>query len=255
MKMLSAEQTTANLERFKSLVKEHFSTDEERIFKLNKLIDHFEDRLLLAPASSKEHYHGSHPGGYLEHCLNVYDIAMDMAKTWSKYSKAIDYTLDEVAFIALFHDLGKLGDLEEEFYKPQDNDWRKMNMGEIYKINPKVVNMNGADRSLFTIQHFGIQLTQNEWITIRIHEGLYDEGNETYLKTMFKDNILKSHLPHLIHHSDMMASRIEYEEWKNSSDEKSEPVKTSKYQPKKTLADTLSTSDKDGKDLFAGLFK
>ena len=44
---------------------------------------------------------------------------------------------------------------------------------------------------------------------------MYDEGNSAYLKTPFETSVLKSHLPHLVHHSDMMATRIEYEQWKN----------------------------------------
>ena len=119
-------------------------------------------------------------------------------------------------------------------------------MGEIYKINPNVVNMNGADRSLYLLQHFGVQLTQNEWITIKIHEGMYEEGNAYYLKTMYENNILKSHLPHLIHHADMMASRVEYEQWKNiyskegALSRKKSSTTPKKYPTKKGLSDVMS---------------
>jgi hypothetical protein len=258
VKILTAEQQSKNFDIFESLIEKHFSKDKDRYTKIKKLVEHFEDRILTAPASSKEHYHGAHIGGYLEHCLNVYNIAMDMAIIWKKYSENINYTLDEVAFIALFHDLGKLGDIDEPFYLPQDNDWRRKNMGEIFKINPKVVNMNGADRSLYLLQAFDIKLTQNEWITIKIHEGLFDEGNEYYLKAMSESSIIKSHLPHLIHHSDIMAARIEYEQWKQSEEQSNKLVDapTPKFKQKPTLSDVMENKPiEDVNKLFDDLFK
>lgn len=244
MKKLTEQQILDNWTRFKDVVENTFTGDRKS--SLLKLLDHFSERMMLAPASSKEHYHCAHPGGYMEHVLNVYDISLDMAEIWKKYSSHIDYTPEELTLVVLFHDLGKIGDLTEDFYFPQDNDWRRNNLGEIYKVNPNVTNMNNADRSLYMLQHFGVQLTQNEWIAIKIHEGLFDEGNEHYLKTASDNNVIKSHLPHLVHHSDMMATRIEYEEWKNSAstkDVESQPKQvTKKYGTKKGLAETIANA-------------
>lgn len=242
MKQLTEEQIMANWNRFYDLVESTFTGKRKEM--LLKLTEHFQDRMLLAPASSKEHYHSAHPGGYLEHVLNVYDIAMDIATVWGKHSEHKDYTKEEITLIALFHDLGKMGDINEEFYQVQDNEWRRNNMGEIYKINNKLINMNGADRSLYILNHFGVQLTQNEWITIKIHEGMYEEANAQYLKTFYENNILKSHLPHLIHQADLLASRIEYEQWKYKY--KDEPVinvqstTQKKYATKKNFVKTVA---------------
>ena len=49
---------------------ESFNT-EERADKLNKMYDHFEDRIIYTPASSFEHFHNSFPGGYIDHVLRV----------------------------------------------------------------------------------------------------------------------------------------------------------------------------------------
>lgn len=257
MKQLSEEKILENWAKFSELVENSFAGD--RKIALLKLIEYFQDRMLLAPASSKEHYHGAHPGGYMEHVLNVYNIAMDLYKIWEKYSVSIDYTLEEIAMVTLFHDLGKMGDLTEEFYFPQDNDWRRQNMGEIYKINEKVVNMNGADRSLYILQHFGVQLTHNEWITIKIHEGMYEEANASYLKVMSENNIIKSHLPHLMHQADLTATRIEYEQWKNIDRKEistlTQKSTSKKYTTKKNFSGIMSEKTEnplanffDGKD-------
>lgn len=253
MKQLTEQQIMDNWNRFHGLIESTFTGNRKEM--LLKIADHFQDRMLLAPASSKEHYHNAHPGGYLEHVLNVYDIAMDLATVWGKYSEHKDYTKEEIALITLFHDLGKMGDVSEEFYQVQDNEWRRNNMGEIYKINKKLINMNGADRSLYILQHFNVQLTQNEWITIKIHEGMYDDANTTYLKTSFENSILKSHLPHLVHHADMMATRIEYEQWKNMyQDSLGTKVKSTqkKYPTKKNFVDTVS--NKTGTSLVDGFY-
>lgn len=254
MKQLTEEQIMENWKRFYELIESTFTGNRKDM--LLKIADHFQDRMLLAPASSKEHYHNAHPGGYLEHVLNVYDIAMDLATVWGKYSEHKDYTKDEIALVTLFHDLGKMGDVNEEFYQVQDNEWRRNNMGEIYKINKKLINMNGADRSLYILQHFGVQLTQNEWITIKIHEGMYDEANTYYLKTVFENSVLKSHLPHLVHHADMMATRIEYEQWKHKyQDSLGTQVKSTqkKYPVKKSFVDTLA--DKPKTSLVEGFYE
>lgn len=244
MKELTEQEILNNWQKFNNIVETTFTGD--RRDKISKLLEAFQDRMILAPASYKEHYHSAHPGGYMEHVLNVYHIAMDLYNIWTKYSSQIDYTIEELTLIALFHDLGKLGDVNEEFYLPQDNDWRKNNMGEIYKINEKVTNMNGADRSLYLLQEFGIHLSQNEWITIKIHEGLYDEANTYYLKTTSDNNVIKSNLPHLIHQADVIASRIEYEQWKHiyRLDSPKMIQKTGKreYPIKKTSTDTISQS-------------
>jgi hypothetical protein len=242
MKQLTEQQIVENWDKFLNLVENNFT--DVRKETLMKIVEHFQDRMMLAPASSKEHYHGAHPGGYIEHVLNVYNIAMDLFQVWQKYSDIIDYTLEEITLVTLFHDLGKMGDITEEFYFPQDNEWRRQNMGEIYKINDKIVNMNGADRSLYILQHFGIQLTQNEWITIKIHEGLYEESNSSYLKVMTENSILKSNLPHLMHQADVIATRIEYEQWKhiyrNEVSTLTQKPTSKKYTSKKNFSDIAS---------------
>lgn len=239
MKQLTEEQIIANWDRYYKLIESTFTGDRKT--KLLKMVDFFQDRMILAPASSKEHYHNAFPGGYIEHVLHVYDVAMDLKPIWAKYSGQTNYTDEEITLIALFHDLGKIGDEVNEFYMPQDNEWRRNTLGEIYKINPEIQNMNAADRSLYTLQKFGIELSQNEWITIKIHDGLYDEGNESYLKVMSDSNCLKSHLPHLIHQADIIAYRTEYEDWKYKYSQDTAVVqpKQKKYNTKKSLNETI----------------
>ena len=59
----------------------------------------------------------------------------------------------------IHHDLGKVGDLQHDYYIPQDNEWRRKNMGEIFKHNEKCEYMSVTDRH-FLLQHYNIPITK-----------------------------------------------------------------------------------------------
>ena len=69
MKELTPQQIQENWEKLRSLINETFAG--ERLDDLNKMYDYFEERMMLAPASGKEHFHNAHPGGYVEHVLHT----------------------------------------------------------------------------------------------------------------------------------------------------------------------------------------
>ena len=61
MKELTAEQIQENWQQLRNIITETF--EGERLEKLNEMYDYFEDRMVMAPASGKEHYHNAHVGG------------------------------------------------------------------------------------------------------------------------------------------------------------------------------------------------
>ena len=124
------------------------------------------------------------------------------------------YTKEELVFSALNHDLGKMGDEENESYIPQDDKWRKEKLGEDYKFNDRIPFASVPDRGLYLLQSHGIQYTFNEMITIQTHDGLYDEANKKYLMTYMPEQKPRTSLPYIVHQADLMAARIEFErEW------------------------------------------
>ena len=63
-------------------------------------------------------------------------------------------------------------------------------------------------------------MSENEFLAIKLTDGLYEDANKGYLMSYMDDFQLKTNLPHILHQGDMMASRTEYEEWKyNHSNE------------------------------------
>jgi hypothetical protein len=69
--------------------------------------------------------------------------------------------------------------------------------------------MRIAERSLFVLQKYGIQVSENEFLAIRLHDGLYEEANKQYYITYNKDTELRSNIAYILHQADLMASKIE----------------------------------------------
>ena len=200
MKELTPEQIQENWDKLIELVNDTF--EGERLEKLLEMYDYFEERMCLTPASGKEHFHNAYPGGYVEHVLHVTDLAQQIYSLWEKNGAVVDnFTVEEVIFAALHHDLGKVGNLAED------------NQGMIYKHNPRIEYMTITDRATWILQHFGIKMTENEYLGLRLTDGLYEEANKTYYMNWSKDNQLKSNIAYILHQADLMATKIEYNEW------------------------------------------
>jgi len=178
----------------------------------DKLIDMYErlaERVLTAPASSHSTRHNCFPGGYIDHVNRVTKVAIHLFNTWKELGANVsNYTLEEVVFAAINHDLGKVGSSTADYYVPNDSDWH-VKRGQIYKINPKLQFMKVPDRSTFLLQEFGVAYSENEYLAIKLHDGLYSKGNESYLMAGMPEFALKTDLPILIHHADHLSTLIE----------------------------------------------
>ena len=249
MKELTPEQIQENWTKLIELIKDTFPEDypDNRREKLLKMYHYFEERMCLAPASGKEHFHNAYAGGYVEHVLHVTDLAQQIYSLWEKNGATVDnFTVEEVIFAALHHDLGKVGNLAEDNYIHNDSDWHRKNQGLIYKHNPRIEYMTITDRATWILQHFGIKMTENEYIGLRLTDGLYEEANKTYYMNWSKDNQLKSNIAYILHQADLMATKIEYNEWQRGYDE----VKVEK---KENVKENTEKS-KRAHDLFKELF-
>lgn len=210
---LTAEEIAENWKVFLNYIDEHISSPRKE--KLLDFYKKFEDRLILMPAAHKKEYHNSFPGGYIDHVNRVIKCSLKVNKVWSEMGvDESTYTIEELVFSAINHDLGKMGDEEQDSYIPQDDKWRRDKLGETYKFNEKVPFASVPDRGLFLLQSHGVQYTFNEMITIQTHDGLYDEGNKKYLMSWTPGQKPRTSLPYIVHQGDLMAARIEFErEW------------------------------------------
>ena len=212
MKELTPEQIQENWDKLVELVNDTF--EGERLEKLLEMYDYFEERMCLAPASGKEHYHNCHAGGYVEHVLHVTSFAKQLDQLWRDNGATINFTMEELVFAALHHDLGKVGDLAEDYYTPNDSEWHRKNQGLVYRHNGNLQFMTVTDRALFLLQHFGINMTENEYLGLRLTDGLYEEANKSYYIGYTPDRGLKTNIAYILHQADMMATHIEFDQWK-----------------------------------------
>ena len=223
MKKLSADEIQNNWGKLIDTIEGFISDDRKP--QLLKFYEDFKERMMFAPASAKGHYHNAMPGGYVEHVLHIISHSLELKQIWEKNGAMINFTDEELVFAAMHHDLGKIGDLENEYYIPQTSDWHRKNRDEIYTHNPDLSYMKVPDRGLWLLQHYGVKVTEKEYIGIKLTDGLYDEANKSYLMSYNPDWALRSNMAYILHQADMMATHIEYDQWKRGNN-KSEPVNT-----------------------------
>lgn len=177
-----------------------------------KLIALYESRaetICTAPASSHTERHRCIPGGYIDHVNRVVSVALKLYDVWGKLgANQSNFTKEELVFAALNHDLGKIGSTSGDYYLENDSKWH-YEKGQHYKLNGDLQFMKVPDRSLFILQEYGISVTENEFLAIKLHDGLYGKGNESYYMATSYDFGLKTDLPILLHHADHLATLIE----------------------------------------------
>ena len=254
MKELSIKEIEHNWKKLRDIIENSF--DGNRLINLNKMYDYFEDRMCMAPASGKEHYHYAHVGGYVEHVLHIIDYALQIKGTWEKNGATINFTDEELIFAAMHHDLGKVGDLEHDYYIPNDSDWHRKNQGMLFKHNPKIEYMTVTDRALWLLQHFGVSMTQNEFIGLRLTDGMYEEANKSYYVAYQPERQLRANIAYILHQADMLATHVEYDEWKRGELQEEQKVEKSveKIKEAVTTEEVSEQLSEKSKDLFNELF-
>ncbi len=211
MKSYTEKQLEENYEKFLNLVRKACSSNPERLEKLLTMysMDELGPNLIISPASGNLNYHNAYEGGYIDHVMNVCKNALRMKKLYEEAGGSIDFTDEQLLFAALHHDLGKLGIKDELHYVPNDSKWHIENRGEVYKRNENIPFMTITDRTFFTLNHYGVQYSENEYFGIKLTDGLYDEDNEKYFKVYDTSKYLRSKIQYILHWADHMSTIIE----------------------------------------------
>ena len=140
---------------------------------VERLSESIGERLVLAPRGLTAE-DGGVPGGLLEFSLAVASAAKSMSKHFGSVKSLVK--------VSLLHELGKLGDLQEgaELFIPQESDWHREKLGQMYKYNDACSKMNVAHRTLWMLSHLGFELTREEWMAINVSQGLHLQENQFY---------------------------------------------------------------------------
>jgi hypothetical protein len=252
--MLEAEKIKLNWDIYRDRVNSLFDSRSEQ---LNRMYDEFEDRMMMMPASSIAHYHNAFAGGYVDHVLRVMDCAEKLYESWQDMGSDMSgYTVHEMLFAAMHHDLGKVGFPGDgnEVYQVETSDWHRKNMGRMYKHNENIPFTMVPDLSIFLLPKYNVPMSWTEYQAIKIHDGMYDDANKPYFVARSAQAKLKTNLPVLLHHADHMAAQIEFERWRNAKSETPKPVseksRTTKSNGLKNLAENNPEMEKSINDIF-----
>jgi hypothetical protein len=210
--MLNAEQISKNYEKHLKIVDTYIG---DRADGIKSMLHHMQETYMMAPASGKTWYHNAFPGGYVDHVNRVVQYAVEQHRLYIKMGGTVDYSEEQLVFAALFHDLGKIGDGDKPNYIPQTDKWRQDKLSEMYTFNPDLDFMLIPDRSLYILQKFGIKVDQKEFLGIRCHDGVFDKANEAYFFSHVESSRQKTALISVLHTADFLASKVEYDMWKN----------------------------------------
>ena len=108
----------------------------------------------------------------------------------------------------------------------------------MYTPNTELEFMLVPDRSLFTLQNYGIKTTKNEYLAIKLHDGVFVDGNKPYFFSNTPHSRMKTSIVNILHCADFLASKVEYDSWLASGGTTTQ--KTTKS--KSTMGKTVNSS-------------
>jgi hypothetical protein len=145
------------------------------------LCDELKDRLAAAPASTQTKFIAAFPGGLVSHSLNVLRVAKNVNEACKT---KIDS--DSIIITSLFHDVGKVGNADSDYYTEHQSDWHK-NRGIMYEINEELGNIPVSQRSLWWINGSGCPLSEDELAAIA---SLANVGQSTFASQFYNAPML-----------------------------------------------------------------
>jgi hypothetical protein len=157
-------------------IKDSYEALKNKVIVRKKEFDRFieflekETTWLISPASTK--FHLNKEGGLLEHSVKVTETLLKLRELL-----APQLSEESCVIVALFHDVGKVGMPGKPYYIPNENEWEVKNRNMKYKINPDVITMGIAVRSLYLVSRY-IPLSDSEAQAIAYHDGQYIPENK-----------------------------------------------------------------------------
>lgn len=145
--------------------------NEQLVDWLETFTDFFE-----APASAK--YHGAHPGGLLEHSLNVYHRLLEIAERDMLPADSVGELdpedLETVAVLGLLHDICKVNCYKTETKRRRDPETGRWEDYQGYTFRDDLPLGHG-EKSLYLIARY-MDLNPGEAMAVRWHMGAYDNA-------------------------------------------------------------------------------
>lgn len=148
-----------------------------------------------APASTK--YHGSYPGGLVEHSNNVCRRLLLLAADQERRTGKRKYSVETLVIVSLLHDVCKA-----KSYKSDEKG------GFVY--NEYDLPYGHGEKSVYMIQNW-MFLTEEEALAIRWHMGAYDNAARYDLRDLSRA-MKQCELVVWLHLADMQATHLDERE-------------------------------------------
>lgn len=192
-----------NKERFCRLLR---STGRENIEYVIEDLETF--GFFEAPASVRNHF--NHPGGLVEHSLNVYDAAIMVREGILARRPELEsqLPLESVTLAALLHDTCKANiyRLVTRKRKNEIGIWEEV---QEYEVNYKNLPIGHGEKSVVMLLRMGLDLEDDEICAIRWHMGPWAvDTSQVEMDKSYRQAIANSPLLPLIHTADTIASQI-----------------------------------------------
>ena len=166
-----------NYDKTVELIRKVYNSGDEKVFvpPLLRMIEDLGLRYATSPASSHKNYYSAFPGGLCYHNLHV----LQWIGRFASLLAPKEFSNESMLKVSILSEIGKIGDLENDLYIPTTDDWKRRN-GQHYDVNNTIQYMRTNQRSLYLAAHYGISLTQNEYLAILLSEGQHEDANSLY---------------------------------------------------------------------------
>jgi len=179
--MLTEQQIAINAEVIVKLIEKYVTSDRKE--KILQMLEKIGTQYYTAPASGSLSKHSAFAGGLVKHTILVAKSMLEICSLWYK-----DVNLESAVICALFHDLGKAATVKgEDVYVDNDSQWHKDKLGKAYIKNPIIRDgLTHSQRGVRLLTHYGIDLTDDEYLAILAHNYLNKEENISFKYKMNK---------------------------------------------------------------------
>lgn len=134
----------------------------ERSEAIATLLDELGERLAACPSTTKTEF-----GTLIDFNIKTLKACISINKKFK-----LGLTNESMTLCCLFRNLGLVGDLENDLFIVEDK-WHQ-DRGMLFKYNNNMQFMQPYDRTVWLLQHFGVKLTQDEFLAFITSSGNND---------------------------------------------------------------------------------
>ena len=128
---------------------------------IDAMLEKIGQRLCLSPANPNDKQYGCYPGGIV---VTSTKLAKAMQALNEFHGNPVD--IKSVYKVGLLHDIGRIGTLSDDWLLPQDSDWHREKLGNLFKVNADLPNMSILHRTMLLLNQFQVTLTEEEFTAL-----------------------------------------------------------------------------------------